>query len=216
MTNEQILFEGLKQILLSKGYDLEPIRDEIEIIKDGISIIILRSDGAYKQHQGIKSELVYEVLDIYHIVKESYDRYDEAEKLNYEGLGHFRKLAGFNGYVLAARLNKDLSLEFVTWQQTYGNTGVTQGHYIYDYKAAKEDFAVRSGLMDGYKMLSETELKLIHQGLVFLGKDDENLTAKQMKDIGELIEKVEMIVPEIKTHSLYEQHDLVAEDGLDV
>jgi hypothetical protein len=37
-----------------------------------------------------------------------------------------------------------------------------------------------------------------------------------MTNVGKLIEKVEMMVPEIQERSVYESHELVPEDGLGV
>jgi hypothetical protein len=37
-----------------------------------------------------------------------------------------------------------------------------------------------------------------------------------MTNVGKLIEKVEMIVPEIQERDLFESQDLVAEDGLEI
>jgi hypothetical protein len=37
-----------------------------------------------------------------------------------------------------------------------------------------------------------------------------------MTNVGKLIEKIEMIVPAIREREIYEQYDLVAEDGLEI
>ena len=216
MSEEQRFTEGLMQILRNKGYDCKLNGGEIDISKNGVPIMSLRSNGDYKRHDSAVSECISEIREIRQMVRESYDRYNEAEELEYEKLSAYRRLAAYNGYILAARLKSDSSLEFVTWQQTHGNTGVGNGHYFDDYEKSKEDFAVRCGLVNRYKMFSETEIKLIHQGLVYIGANAPDLTAEQMTNVGKLIEKVEMIVPEIRERSAYEAQDLVAEDGLEV
>jgi hypothetical protein len=216
MTQEQQFIDGLLQILRNKGYDCKLIGTEIEIAKNGVSIMSLRSNGDYKRHDTAISECVYEIRDIHQKVKESYDRYNEAEELAYRDLNRYHRLTAYNGYILAARMRTDNSLEFVTWQQTHSDTGVTIGKYFSDYEAAKEDFAVRCGLVNRYKMFSETEMKLIHQGLVHLGANYPNLTIDQIANVGKLIEKVEMIVPAIQERSVFEAHELVPEDGLEI
>jgi len=146
--------------------------------------------------------------------------WEQARAVPFENLSNYRVLAEYNGVVLAARDDSEQAyndgLHFVTWRHDCDRTGFEHGNYTTDYDAAKEDFATRAGLVDRHKMMSETELKLIHQGLVFLGANAPDLSADAMTNVGKLIEKVEMIVPEIQERSVYEEHDLVAEDGLEV
>lgn len=51
--------------------------------------------------------------------------------------------------------------------------------------------------MDGRKLFSETQLQLIHAGLVKLCAMDEGLSDEDMKAAGELVERVEELVPEL-------------------
>ena len=50
--------------------------------------------------------------------------------------------------------------------------------------------------MDGRKLFNETQLQLIHAGLVKLCAMDEGLSDEDMKAAGELVERVEELVPE--------------------
>ncbi len=88
-----------------------------------------------------------------------------APRLKADGLHeNFRLLADFNGVVLAGReMEGGLGYEFATWWYTYGRTGVTQGNYIYDYDAAKLDFASRSGLVQGSRQFSDEQLTEIYR-----------------------------------------------------
>jgi len=215
-TEEQRFIEGLMKILRNKGYDCKLNGTEIDISKNGIPMMSLRSNGDYKKHDGAISECVYEIRDIHTKTKEAYDHYNEAEDIQQQNITNFRRLAMYNRFILAAHMHKDSSLEFVTWQQDANNKGVVDGRYFTDHEAAKENFAIRAGLVNRYKMFNETELKLIHQGLVHLGANYPHLTSEQMTNVGKVIEKVEEIVPAIKERSMYEAHDLVAEDGLEV
>jgi hypothetical protein len=216
LSEEQRFLEGLMQILRNKGYDCKLNGTEIDISKNGILMMSLRSNGDYKQHSGAVNECIYEIREIHQKTKEAYDNYNEAEDMQQQNVTNFRRLAMYNRIVLAARMRGDSSMEYVTWQQDHDNAGVSLGHYFTDYDKAKEDFAVRGGLVNRYKMLNETELKLIHQGLVHLGADYPHLTTEQMTNVGKLIEKVEIIVPAIQERSIYEAHELVAEDGLEI
>lgn len=61
--------------------------------------------------------------------------------------GDYRLLADFGGVVLAGHPTNH-GVEFVTWEWDFKHTGMWQGHYYgNNYAGAKQDFAVRSGLM---------------------------------------------------------------------
>ena len=86
--------------------------------------------------------------------------------------------------------------QFVTWQYTYDRKGVTLGHYYQnDYAGAKEDFSVRSDLIDKHKLFEPEELKEIYrsldQGLKYLP----DLTYEHEHRMIELKEKLERIAP---------------------
>lgn len=64
--------------------------------------------------------------------------------------GDYRLLAEFNGVILAGH-HTSYGAQFITWEWDCGGTGVHTGHY-HDfgpdsYTAAKQDFALRSGLV---------------------------------------------------------------------
>lgn len=146
--------------------------------------------------------------------------WENSSDVPFDNQNEYRLLAEYNGIVLAARDDSEKGhgyvMEFVTWEYSDDRSSFINGKYTTDYDKAKEAFAVRCGLVNRYKMLSETELKLIHQGLVHLGANYPHLTSEQMTNVGKLIEKVEMIVPEIQERSAYEAHELLPEDGLEI
>jgi len=216
MTENQVFVDSLIHLLRKKGYDCVQCGDGIEISKNGVDIMRLWQNGDYRPHNGAISECITEIQEIHQKAKKVYDQYNEAGQMEYETLNHYRKLLVYNGIILAARMNKDGSLEFATWKESEIGSDEPLGQYFECYEHAKEDFAVRSGLVDRYKMLNETELKLIYQGLVHLGADYPHLTTEQMTNIGKLIEKVEMLVPAIREREVYEHQDLAAEDGLEI
>lgn len=133
---------------------------------------------------------------------------------------NFRILARYNDIVLAARDDSEqgfsYGFQFVTWQYDYNRTGFEQGHYTTDYDDAKEDFALRCGLVDKHKLFDETEMKLIRQGLVHLGANFPDLTTEQMTLLGKVVERIEMLVPEIREHEELEHQGLVPDDELEI
>jgi len=46
-------------------------------------------------------------------------------------------------------------VQFATWQWTYDKDGLTLGHYYgNDYSTAKQDFAIRAGLIPAEKLFT--------------------------------------------------------------
>ena len=68
-------------------------------------------------------------------------------------------LADFNGAVLAGK-HTMLGAQFVTWAWDYDRKGVNNGHYyMEDYQRAKEDFALRAGLVERVRVFDQMQLK---------------------------------------------------------
>ena len=180
----------------------------------------IRSDGEIR-HGGEYGTLVtHEIQPATIRVFEQAAAWERAPAAPFKDLSNYRILSEYNNIVLAARddsaLGYGYGLHFTTWEYGYNHEGFSHGHYTTDYDSVKEDFAVRCGLVNRYKMFNETELKLIRQGLVHLGADCQDLTTEQMTNVGKLIEKVEIIVPALREREPYEEQDLVEEDGLEI
>ena len=215
MFNNPKFIELLINELKKHGYDCKECDDGLKVSKNGASVNDIRSDTTYRVYRNTLNDDEHNnVRAIHESFTEMFSRYEKGQPVNAQP--EYRLMCEFDNYIMAAKLMNSGNMEFVTWKQDPEKTWVDIGHYFTDYEAAREDFAVRAGLVNRYKMFSETELKLIHQGLVHLGADYPHLTSEQMTNVGKLIEKVEMIVPAIQERSLYEAHDLVAEDGLEI
>ena len=87
------------------------------------------------------------------ITAEYMSQMEAAPQLTASGLkGDYRLLADFNDVVLAGHPTK-YGVQFVTWARIQEGTALDQGHYYGpsvgkdSYTAAKQDFAVRSGLI---------------------------------------------------------------------
>ena len=82
---------------------------------------------------------------------------ENAEKMNVHDFdSKCKKILEFNDVVLAG-IEKSNSVEFVTWLKN--NRGYTLGHYFgNNIDAAKEDFAIRSNLIDSNKIFTNEEL----------------------------------------------------------
>ena len=66
----------------------------------------------------------------------------------------YKVLADFGDAVLAGQLGKK-GARFVTWEWDFDRQGVHAGHYFMEnYEAAKQDFAVRAGLVESQRLFS--------------------------------------------------------------
>jgi len=215
MFNNPKFIELLMNELKKQGYDCKHEDGEIKVSKNGFPVTDILNSGEYRVYRNTPdNQELNNVRAIHDSLSEAFSQYEKGQPVNAQPQYHI--MCEFGNYLMAAKLMNYGYMEFVTWQQDADKTRVDVGNYFTGYEAAKEDFSVRSGLVNRYKMLNETELKLIHQGLVHLGADYPHLTAEQMTNVGKLIEKVEMIVPAIKERSIYEALELVAEDGLEM
>ena len=119
-----------------------------------------------------------EAGELYHKVAQTADEvyaYVEAVQtaplLHASGLSEkFHLLADFGGAVLAGReLENGWGYQFVTWIWDHDRTGVRHGHYYEeDFQGAKQDFAVRSGLISKAQLFSPEELTQLYRATDYL------------------------------------------------
>ena len=113
----------------------------------------------------------------------------------------FHLLADFGGAVLAGRERENgLGYQFVTWVWAYERQGVCHGHYYEDdFQSAKQDFAVRSGLISNAQFFSTEQLTELYRATDFLLEEGPELEEKQLKAIQEARTKIEYTVPDLQT-----------------
>ena len=89
---------------------------------------------------------------------------ETAPPLKADGLADgYRVLAEFNGTVLAGTETR-LGAQFVTWARDYDRSGVNDGHYyMEDYQGAREDFALRSGLVARERVFDQEQMEGLRQ-----------------------------------------------------
>ena len=123
---------------------------------------------------GSKNE---EVNDLYHREGAKADEvYEYVEAVQSSPLlrasdlkEEFRLLADFGCAVLAGRERENgRGYQFVTWVWDFDRRGVSHGHYFEgNYHAAKEDFAVRSGLISRAQLFSADQLAELYRATDF-------------------------------------------------
>lgn len=151
-----------------------------------------------------------EASELYHKVAQTADdvyAYVEAVQtaplLHASGLSEeFHLLADFGGAVLAGReMENGWGYQFVTWIWDYGKTGLSQGHYFEeDFQGAKQDFAVRSGLISRAKLFSLEELTELYWATDYLLDEGPEPEDDQFKALQTARRKIERTVPNLAEH----------------
>ena len=148
-----------------------------------------------------------EAGELYHKVAQTADEvyaYVEAVQtaplLHASGLSEkFHLLADFGGAVLAGReLENGWSYQFVTWIWDHDRTGVSHGHYYEeDFQGAKQDFAVRSGLISKAQLFSPEELTQLYRATDYLLDEGPEPEDGQLKALQTSRTKIEYTVPDL-------------------
>ena len=102
----------------------------------------------------------------------------------------------FGDAVLAGRSCKT-GAKFVTWEWDFDRQGVHAGHYFMEnYEAAKQDFAVRAGLVESQRLFSDEQLAVIRNACAFALEDDATLSYAEEKQLQSVQEQIELLLPQ--------------------
>ena len=124
---------------------------------------------------------------------------ETAPSLKADGLEDgYKVLADFNGTVLAG-VQSGHGVHFVTWDWAYGHTGVCHGHYFMEnYAGAKQDFAIRSGLIQKERLFTPEQMTEIYRCCAdSVDGDFFELTGEQEKMIRSVQQQIEECVPDL-------------------
>ena len=148
-----------------------------------------------------------EASELYHKVAQTAEEvyaFDEAIQtaplLHASGLSEkFHLLADFGGAVLAGReLGNGWGYQFVTWIWDHDRTGVSHGHYYEeDFQGAKQDFAVRSGLISKAQLFLPEELTQLYRSTDYLLDEGPEPEDGQLKALQTSRTKIEYTVPDL-------------------
>ena len=149
-----------------------------------------------------------EASELYHQVAAAADEvysYVEAVQtaplLRASGLHEeFHLLADFGGAVLAGQERENgQGYQFVTWIWDYDHTGVSHGHYYEDdFQSAKQDFAVRSGLISKAQLFTPEELTELYRATDLFLEEGADPDDRQLKAIQQARTKIECTVPDLQ------------------
>ena len=161
-------------VLAKEGFQLDEVHtDRLCILLDGAPLCEVTDNGG----------ITYRNEDI-----------NEPERINAKD----KVLADFNGTVLAGVQSKH-GVHFVTWDWAYGHTGVCHGHYFMEnYAGAKQDFAIRSGLIQKERLFTPEQMTEIYRCCAdSVDGDFFELTGEQEKMIRSVQQQIEECVPDL-------------------
>ena len=109
---------------------------------------------------------------------------------------NYKILAEFDDTVLAGRMSKN-SARFVTWEYDFDRRGVHAGHYFMQlYESAKQDFAVRAGLVESQRLFSDEQLAVIRNACALSLEDNATLSYAEEKLLRSVQEQIGQLLPE--------------------
>ena len=204
MEKEQYLTE-LSRMLNKSGIKTAPfLNGELPVLLDGECVCRAGSGGDLYHREGDLYSA--QALDVYDraenaakLVREYMTAMEQAPPLHAVSLDEqYKLLADFGGYVLAGQETTH-GMKFITWSWDYDRTGVTIGHYFYDdYQAAKEDFAVRSGLVQKEALFTPEQLTAVYACIEDVVSLDSTLTYEQEKTLEKVQEKISALFPNMQ------------------
>lgn len=204
MTNE--FFEELSRMLRKKGIVSEIQKDRrLEVfLYSQPALFVTPKNEAFllpeMSGNNKASELYHEVAQTADEVWSYVEAVQTSPLLHASGLSEkFHLLADFGGAVLAGReLENGWGYQFVTWIWDYGRTGVSHGHYYgEDFCGAKQDFAVRSGLISKAQLFSLEEQTELYRAADYLLDEGPELEDDQLKALQTARTKIEYTVPNL-------------------
>ena len=187
------------------GFAVQPERfDLLPVEWNGASLCrITAGGGAQYRAEELEPEgaedAFWRAADIAATTAEYMRLLETAPPLKAVGLGgDYRLLADFNGTVLAGHPTSR-GVEFVTWEWDYQHTGMWQGHYYgNNYAGAKQDFAVRAGLIPQALIFEQEQLDDIYRCLQKTRELDDTLTYQDEQRLIKVQEHIESISPGVQ------------------
>ena len=198
-------FKEVSQRLIKAGFDPRPQEDGLLPVDwNGSRLCRLTAGGGaqfreeHLERDGGRAAFD-RVTEIAATTAEYMRLMEAAPLLVANGLeGDYRLLADFNGTVLAGHPTGH-GAEFVTWEWDYQHTGMWQGHYYGDnFIGAKQDFAVRSGLIQRAQIFEQNELGELYRCCQRTRELDDTLTYQGEQQIIKAQEHIETISPGVQ------------------
>lgn len=197
-------FEELTTCLRQEGFSVLPQEDGLLSVElDGHPLCQISNGGSVRYRQEDMADLETElacnrVTNIASITAEYMKLMEKAPVLKADGLDKtYKLLADFNGAVLAGHPT-EYGVQFVTWEWSYGGTSLWQGHYYgNNYEAAKQDFAVRSQLIQAKQLFTDEQFAEVYRCIHETLESDYPITSERQRLLVDTAEQIEYAVPQL-------------------
>ena len=195
-------FEELHIALTREGFTSQPKQGELLPVEwGGLPLCRITADGGVRYWPEDvatpeRERACEQVTDLACTVREYMTLLEQAPPLQAQSLtDDYRLLADFNGAVLAAHPTR-LGVQFVTWDWSFDRTGLNQGNYFQEnYVGAKQDFAIRAGLISKQQIFNQEQLVEIYRCCSDTLDAGFDLTAEQEKCIRGVQEQIAIAAP---------------------
>ena len=192
-------FEELHIALTREGFTSQPKQGELLPVEwGGLPLCRITADGGVRYWQEDvatpeRKRACERATDLACTVREYMTLLEQAPPLQAQSLtDDYRLLADFNGAVLAAHPTR-LGVQGVTWDWSFDHTGLNQGNYFQEnYVGAKQDFAIRAGLISKQQIFNQEQLVEIYRCCSDTLDAGFDLTAEQEKCIRGVQEQIAM------------------------
>ena len=192
-------FEELHIALTREGFTSQPKQGELLPVEwGGLPLCRITADGGVRYWQEDvatpeRKRACERATDLACTVREYMTLLEQAPPLQAQSLtDDYRLLADFNGAVLAAHPTR-LGVQFVTWDWSFDHTGLNQGNYFQEnYVGAKQDFAIRAGLISKQQIFNQEQLVEIYRCCSDTLDAGFDLSAEQEKCIRGVQEQIAM------------------------
>lgn len=164
-------FEEMARLAAQRGMRAEEKEDGLNLEMDGTRLCKVMEDGSLRYQKSDMNSpawnrLLHGVMEDAQTAREYVSAMDTAPFLKAAGLTDekFKLLLDYGSYVLAGQDRGRHGFQFVTWEWSYDHTGVGTGNYWEsNYQCAKEDFAVRSGLVNRDRLFDQEQSMALYR-----------------------------------------------------
>lgn len=163
----------------------------LPIFYDGCQVCEANASGMVTRHstylKSREATAIYnQTVHVASQVREYMTAMETAQPLLAEGLDprdDYRLLADFNGCALAGRYSK-YGCQFVTWEWDDEHKHLVDGCYVGgNYERAKEDFAIRSQLVNKDQIFWPGQMETLYKALNWYLEEYPDLTCEEAREI---------------------------------
>ncbi|WP_156118694.1 hypothetical protein [Paenibacillus sp. FSL P4-0081] len=190
--------EVLEAELLSLGFNIQRESSSVlSVLQKNDPIGFIHDNGEIHYPANVEAALAHLIPSIVGKVWEIETTYHNATQLGISSLGSYRSMLEYNHHVLAGRYDGDGEFRFVTWEMNNERTGFAMGHYFYrnEYEKAKDDFLMRSGLLDKGRLFETDQLSSLYAALLYRSINDSTLGYNEKQSVDHLLQKIESLTP---------------------